>query len=141
MADPGTDQQNLAAAIGEVSERVSLLVREEIELAKAEVLTKMKRIGVGVGVGVAAGLFAVLALLYGLNGVAWLLWNILPTGRGPNFYWGFFALALILILLGVIAGALAYRVLRTSSAPAPTMAIDEARKIRETVESHAEGAR
>lgn len=141
MADPTTDQQNLAAAIGEVSERVSLLVREEIELAKTEMTAKLTKIAKGIGVGLAAGLFLVLALLYGLNGFAWLLWTILPTGSSPNFYWGYFALALILIVLGVLAGYIAFRVLRTSSAPAPTMAIDEARKIRETIESHAEGGR
>ena len=141
MADPSADQQNLVAAIGEVSERVALLVREEIELAKAEVTAKLKKGLVGIAVGVTAGLFLVLALLYGLNGLGWLLWYVLPTGHSPNFFWGFFALAVILVLLGVLAGVIAYRVLRTSSPPMPTMAIDEARKIRETVESHAEGTR
>ncbi len=57
-----------------------------------------------------------LALLYGLNGLGWLLWYVLPTGHSPNFFWGFFALAVILVLLGVLAGVIAYRVLRTSSA-------------------------
>jgi hypothetical protein len=141
LADPSADQQNLVAAIGEVSERVALLVREEIELAKAEVTAKLKKGLVGIAVGVTAGLFLVLALLYGLNGLGWLLWYVLPTGHSPNFFWGFFALAVILVLLGVLAGVIAYRVLRTSSPPMPTMAIDEARKIRETVESHAEGTR
>ena len=140
MADPGTDQQNLAAAIGEVSERVTLLVREEIELAKAEMTTKLRRIGVGIGVGVAAGLFFVLALLYGLNGLAWLLWYDLPTGHGLNYFYGYFVLAVVLVLLGVLAGLIAYRVLRRGAPPVPTMAIDEARKIRDTVGSSAEGA-
>ena len=141
MADPTTDQQNLAAAIGEVSERVTLLVREEIELAKAEMTTKLRRIGVGIGVGVAAGLFLVLAFLYGLNGIAWLLWYELPTGHGLNYFYGYFVLAVALVVLAILAGFVAYRVLRRSSPPVPTMAMDEARKIRETVESSAEGAR
>jgi H+/Cl- antiporter ClcA len=103
------------------------------------VTAKLKKGLVGIAVGVTAGLFLVLALLYALNGFGWLLWYVLPTGHSPNFFWGFFALAVILVLLGVLAGLIAYRVLRTSSPPMPTMAIDEARKIRETVESHAEG--
>ena len=53
MAEPTSDQQNLAAAIAEVSDRVTLLVREEIELAKTEVTTKLTRIAKGVGVGLA----------------------------------------------------------------------------------------
>lgn len=140
MAEPTSDQQNLAAAIAEVSDRVTLLVREEIELAKTEVTTKLTRIAKGVGVGLAAGLFLILALLYGLNGMAWLLWYVLPTGGSPNFFWGFFALAAILVIVGVLAGFIAFRVLRSSSPPTPTMAIGEARKIRETVESSAEGS-
>jgi len=141
LAEPTSDQQNLAAAIAEVSDRVTLLVREEIELAKTEVTTKLTRIAKGVGVGLAAGLFLILALLYGLNGLAWLLWYVLPTGDSPNFFWGFFALAAILVIVAVLAGFIAFRVLRSSSPPTPTMAIDEARKIRETVESGAEGSR
>ena len=35
-------QQGIAAAITEVTERASLLIREEIELAKAEVAVKVK---------------------------------------------------------------------------------------------------
>ncbi|MCW2990799.1 MAG: hypothetical protein JWM73_1393, partial [Solirubrobacterales bacterium] len=41
---PGTDDHNsakaIAEAVNEISERASLLVREEIELAKAEVSSK-----------------------------------------------------------------------------------------------------
>ena len=141
MAEPSLDQQGLVEVIGEISERVSVLVREEIELAKAEMTAKMMRLARGVFVGVAAGVFLVLALLYALNGFGWLLWYVLPTGHGLDYFWGFFALALILVVLGLLAGLVAYRVLRRSSPPVPSMAIDEARKIRETVESHAEGAR
>jgi hypothetical protein len=141
LADPTTDQQNLAAAIGEVSERLNVLVKEEIALAKAEMTIKLRRAFVGVIVAITAGLFLVFAVVYGLEGFAWFLWAEEPTGHGLNFYWGFFTLALILVLFGVLAGALAYRVLSRNANPVPTMAIDEARKIRETVESHAEGAR
>ena len=95
----------------------------------------------GIGVGLAAGLFLILALLFGLNGVAWLLWYDLPTGHGLNYFYGYFVLAIVLVVLGSLAGFIAYRVLSRSSPPTPSMAIDEARKIRDTVESHAEGAR
>ena len=36
-------------------------------------------------------------------------------------------------MLGALAGIVAYRAVRKGTPPAPTMAIDEAKKIRETV--------
>jgi VIT1/CCC1 family predicted Fe2+/Mn2+ transporter len=130
---PDAEQpQNIAAAITDVSERVSLLVREEIELAKAEVSQKISRLIKGVVVGMAAGIFVVTALLFFLHGLAWLAWWDLfaPT---ENFYWGFILVGGALLLLGALAGYLATRAFRSSTPPTPDMAIDEAKKIRETV--------
>ncbi len=44
-------------------------------------------------------------------------------------------MALILVVLGVIAGLIAARAVKSGSPPMPEMAIEEARKIRETVSS------
>lgn len=129
---------NLAAAITEVSERASLLVREEIELAKAEMTQKATRLARGAVVGVAAGVFVVTALFFALIGFAWLLYYELPIGSAFTYFWGFFAMALILLLLGVLAGFLAAKAVKAGSPPTPQMAIEEARKIRETVSSGAE---
>lgn len=131
---------NLAAAITEVSERASVLVREEIELAKAEMTQKATRLAKGAVVGVAAGVFIVTALFFTLIGFAWLLYYELPIGNQFTYFWGFFAMALILLLLGVLAGLLAARAVKSSSPPTPQMAIEEARKIRETVSAGAEGS-
>jgi Putative Actinobacterial Holin-X, holin superfamily III len=124
---------SLAAAITEVSERASLLVREEIELAKAEMTQKATRIAKGAVVGIAAGVFVVMALFFALVGLAWLLYFELPIGNQFTYFWGFFAMALILLLLGAIAGFAAAKAVKAGSPPTPKMAIEEARKIRETV--------
>ena len=73
--------QNIATAITEVSERATLLVREEIELAKAEVAEKAMKLARGAAVGVAAGVFFVMALLFVLIGCALLLYYYLPRQR------------------------------------------------------------
>jgi hypothetical protein len=131
---PEKDQpQNIAAAVAEVSERASLLIREEIELAKAEVSEKATKLLKGAVVGIAAGVFVVTALFFVLIGLAYLLYYELPLGNELTYFWGFFAMALILLALGALAGFLAARALKAGSPPVPTMAIDEARKIRETV--------
>ncbi len=128
----GEQPQNIATAIAEVSERASMLVREEIELAKAEVSEKASKLFRGAVVGAAAGVFLATALIFVLIGCAWLLYWALPVGT-YDYFWGFFAMAAILVLLGVLAGLIAARVVKRSSPPVPSMAIEEARKIREVV--------
>jgi MFS family permease len=133
VSDPRPDSpQNIATAIAEISDRATLLVHEEIELAKAEVTEKLTTIARGAAVGVVAGVFFLMALILGIIGGAWLLYFYLPVGDFA-YFWGFFAMAVILILLGAIAGLIASRVLKKSSPPVPTMAIEEAQLIRDTV--------
>jgi uncharacterized membrane protein YqjE len=136
MSDQQTDTttQNIAQAIQEVSERASLLVREEIELAKAEVTEKVTKLVKGAVVGIAAGVFVLFGLFLLLDGFAWLAYWAIPFPEG-TFFWGFFVVAAVLFLLGALAGYIAARALKSGSPPVPAMAIDEAKRIRETVQS------
>ena len=134
-----TGAQGIATAITEVSERATLLIREEIELAKAEVTEKVGKLAKGAVVAAAAGIFLVTALFFVLIGCAWLLFYELPIGNSLTFFWGFFAMAAILIVLGLIAGFIAAKAVKKGSPPVPSMAIEEARKIRETVSAGADG--
>jgi len=128
--------QNIATAIAEVSERATLLVHEEIELAKAEITEKTTKLVRGAIVGAAAGIFFLMALIFVLIGCAWLLYYFLP-GNDFTYFWGFFAMAAILVVLGVLAGFIAGKAVKKSSPPVPTMAIAEAQKIREAVSAPA----
>jgi uncharacterized membrane protein YccC len=125
---------NIAQAIQEVSERAQILVREEIELAKAEVTEKVSALIRGAVVGIVAGLFAVAGLLFLLHGFAWLAYYALPVADG-TFFWGFFLVAGVLFVLGGLAGFLAARSFKRGAPPKPELAIDEAKRIRETVTS------
>jgi uncharacterized membrane protein YqjE len=128
-----TTTQNIAQAIQEVSERVSLLVQEEIELAKVEVTEKVTKLIKGAVVGIAAGIFAVFGLVYLLHGFAWLAWyELFPDNQ---FFWGFFVVAAVLFLVGALAGYIAARAMKSGAPPTPVMAIDEAKRIKETVQS------
>jgi uncharacterized membrane protein YqjE len=142
-ANPGFGQraqgnQNIATAVTDVSERVVVLVREEVELAKAEVTAKVSQLARGAVVAIVAGVFFITALFFVLIGLAWLLYYYLPIGGDFTYFWGFFAMALILVVLGTLAGLLAAKAVRRSSPPVPTMAIEEARLIREAMSSAAE---
>ncbi len=131
------ETQNIATTIAEVSERATLLVREEIELAKVEMTEKATKLVRGAVVGAAAGVFFFTALVFALVGCAWLLYYYLPIGNKFTYFWGFFAMSVILVLLGALAGLIAARALKKGTPPVPNMAIDEARKIRESVSTAA----
>lgn len=132
---PATTAQ-IAQALQEVTEKAQLLVREEIELAKAEVTEKVTKLGKGLVVGAAAGIFALVGLFLLLQGLAWLAYYILPVGN-LAFFWGFFVMAAILFLLGGLAGFFASKLVKAGSNPTPQMAIDEAKLIRGTFEGTA----
>jgi uncharacterized membrane protein YgcG len=135
----GEVPHNIAAAITDVSERATLLVREEIELAKAEVSEKATKLIKGAVVGIAAGVFVLMAVIFALVGFAWLLYYVLP-GAQFAYFWGFFAMAVILLVLGALAGLLAAKAVKKGSPPMPSMAIEEAQKIKQTVSKSSDGA-
>jgi uncharacterized small protein (DUF1192 family) len=127
---------SIATTVTEVSERMSKLVREEIELAKAEMTQKVSSIARG-AVAVAAGaVFGVFAIVFVLSTLAWGLDAILVNGAG-NIWIGFAIVFGLLCVLSLGAFLFAWRKLRVGP-PTPKMAIDEAKKIRETVAASSE---
>ncbi|HEV3002753.1 MAG TPA: phage holin family protein [Solirubrobacteraceae bacterium] len=134
---PDTDKtapQQIGHTVAEISEKASLLVREEIELAKAEVGRKVKTLSKGAAVAAAAGVFAVLGLILLLHAVAWLFAWVFGS-ETLDIFWGHLVTAGILFLLAAIAGLLGVRWIKRGAPPTPDMAIDEAKRIRETVSS------
>ena len=122
---------DLGEAIQEVTEKVQLLVREEIALAKAELTEKVTRLVRGLVAGAVAAVFALFGLIYLLHAASWGVWEILGTGNGP--WLGFLIVTLVLFLLGAIGGLLAFRLIKKAMPPTPAMAIEEVQLIRETV--------
>jgi uncharacterized membrane protein YqjE len=131
MADPTPSE--LGQAIQEVTEKVQLLVREEIALAQAEVMQKVQKLIRGVVAGALAAVFAIFGLVYLLNAASWGVWD--TTGENDNYWLGFLVVALVLFLLGAVGALLALRFIKKGAPPTPDMAIEEAQLIRETVAS------
>jgi hypothetical protein len=123
---------NLVNAITEVSDRVTNLVREEIALAKAEVGRKAVSLLKGT-IAIAAGaVFGVFAIFIGLEAAAWGIDAIIVQGAGA--IWQGFAIVFgVLAILAILSFVIATRLLKRGAPPTPTMAIDEAKRIRETV--------
>ena len=133
MADPTGSPKEIAQAIAEITERSQSIIREEIELAKAEVTEKVTKIAKGAAIGAAAGIFVLAALIMLLNGFAWLAYFVLPVGNDFSYFWGFFFMALVLLVLAAVAGLHAKRFIGQGSPPKPDMAIEEAQRVKETV--------
>lgn len=130
---PGPESdRSVGELVLDVSERVSILVREEIELAKAEVSEKVSELARGGAVAVAAGIFLLAALAMALQAGAWL-WNDI-LGIESAIWVGFLLQTVLFLILAAIAGFAAYRAMQKGSPPAPQMAIEEAKVTVETLE-------
>lgn len=125
------EERTLGELVTEVSVSASTLVREEIELAKAEISEKVGKILRGSVVGIAAGTFAFLALILILHGIAWLLGEELFSG---NIWAGYFVTAGIFLLIAALAGFIAFRAVRSGTPPLPEQAIEEAKLTKEMLE-------
>ena len=123
--------------MSEVSDRVSNLIREEIELAKAEVGRKANTLMNGTIAVVAGAVFGVFAIFIGLEAAAWGLNAVLVPGAG-SIWEGFAIVFGILAVLAILAFVVASRLLKRGAPPVPTMAIEEAKQIRETVATKSE---
>ncbi|HEY5976551.1 MAG TPA: phage holin family protein [Solirubrobacterales bacterium] len=128
-------KKSVTELVFDVSERTSTLIREEIELAKAEVTEKVTKLVKGSVVGIVAGVFAFLALILAMEGIAW----VLNEEVFDNSWAGFFVEAAVFLLIAAGAGYFAYRSLQAGSPPMPEQAIEEAKLIKETIQGEEDG--
>jgi hypothetical protein len=134
MADgtrpPSNADKQLGEIVSDVSTKASLLVKEEIELAKAEITTKAKSLGIGAGLIAVAAAFMLFFLIFFLHFLALGL----ADWFGLKDYVGY-AMVCVLLLVGAgILALVARGLFKKGSPPVPTMAIDEAKKTRATIE-------
>jgi uncharacterized small protein (DUF1192 family) len=128
-AEPGEQTDTLATAVAEVSEKLGVLVREEIELAKAEMSAKVSSYARGAAAIAIGAVLGVFALIYVFLTIAW------GVNQATSSLWiGFAIVMVLLVALTLGAFFFAWRKLRVG-APTPKLAIDEAKKITATVKA------
>lgn len=138
MADPqrpagagGTDpERSVGELVLDLSERMSLLIREEVELAKTEVTEKVTSLARGSIAGLAAVVFLLLFFAMFMHAGAWLINDLFFE---EHVWAGFLIEGLIWLSLAGAAGFIAYRKMSQGGAPLPEMAIEEAKLTRETL--------
>jgi uncharacterized membrane protein YqjE len=132
MSANGTADKNLGEIVSEVSEKASLLVRQEIDLAKAEVTQKLTKLTRGLAVGAAAGVFLVFGLTMFFHTLAWFFIDLFDW---ETIWFGFAAVTGILFVLAILGALIAMRLFKKGAPPTPDLAIEEAKRTRETLEA------
>jgi NhaP-type Na+/H+ or K+/H+ antiporter len=123
------DDAPLGEIVNRISVNASALVREEIELAKAEMEIKVKQIARGAVVGVTAGFFVLLGLIFAFHSLAWGLNDFFDQP-----WLGFLITTALLFVLAGVAGLIAYKSFQAGAPPTPDLAIEEAKRTKEALE-------
>ena len=132
MSANGSADKNLGEIVSEVSEKASLLVRQEIDLAKAEITDKLGKIGRGAAVAAAAGVFLIFGITMFFHTLAWLLFDLFDFGA---IWYGFAIVTGLLFLMAILAALVALRLFKKGAPPVPALAIEEAKRTREQLEA------
>jgi hypothetical protein len=114
-SDPA--QASTGQLIGQLTEQLGRLVRDEARLAQAEVTQKAKRLGIGAGLFSGAGLFAFLGLAVLVATAVLALAHVLPD---------WLAALIVAVALFAVAGVLALvgrKDLAQGTPPVPTQAM------------------
>jgi uncharacterized membrane protein YqjE len=125
--------KSLGEIVAEVSEKASQLVREEVELAKAEVTDKLSKLGRGAAIGAAAGVFLIFGITMFFHGLAWFLDDVFNWE--DNIWAGFAVVTVLLFILAALSAFIAYRLFKKGAPPTPDLAIEEARRTRAELEA------
>ena len=122
-------ERGLGAAARAVSDRVSSIVRLEIQLAVSELKRKVIALGLGIGLLLGAGLFLLFMLGFAFATIAAALATFLSTWLALLIVTG-----LLLVLAGVL-GFVGVTLLAKGTPPVPEQAIAEAKLTTEALKN------
>ena len=125
----GPRPNGLGAAAKAVSERISSIVRLELQLAASELKEKVVALGLGIGLLVGAGVFLLLMLLFAFLTVAAAFATFLSTWLALLITTG------ILLALAGLLGFLGVTAVSRGTPPVPEQAIAEAKLTTEALKN------
>jgi hypothetical protein len=111
----------LGRAVKEVTERLSSIVRLELQLASLELKRKVSALGMGIGIGVGALVFGVFMFGFLFATIAAALATFLAT------WLALLVVTVFLLLLTGTLGLLSIRAIKRGTPPVPKQAIQEAK--------------
>lgn len=129
MPTPAGERPGLGAAARAVSDRLSSIVRLEIQLAVGELKRKALALGLGIGLLLGAGIFMLFMLLFAFLAIAAALATVVST---------WLALLIVTGILLAIAGTLGFLGITSvakGTPPVPEQAIQEAKLTTEALKN------
>ncbi|WP_222272292.1 phage holin family protein [Modestobacter marinus] len=131
---PPPDPANASTAqlLGDLTDQVTRLVRNEVQLAQAEVTGKAKRLGVGAGLFGGAGLVAVLGLNALITAAILGLAAVLPGWLAAII------IAVVLFAVAAVLGLLGKKDVQQAAPPLPTETLESVRTDVATVKERAQ---
>ena len=133
--EPRLDDRSIADLLRQLSDQTATLVRQEMELAKAELSVKGKRMGMGAGMFGGAGLFG----LYALGALTACLILVLATAID-----GWLAALIVAVVYAAIAGVLALTgkgKVQQATPPVPEQTVDSVKEDVQWTKERAKAAR
>jgi Putative Actinobacterial Holin-X, holin superfamily III len=124
--EPELGDRSVAELLKQASEQTSTLVRQELELAKAELAVKGKQVGLGAGMFGGAGVFGLYAV-GALTAAIILALSLVMTG--------WLAGLIVAIVYGAVAGVLALQGKSKVKAGAPPVPEQSVQSVKADIES------
>jgi|SRR4051812_38262637 hypothetical protein len=119
---PDVEGTSVGQLLGEVSKDLSTLMRQELELAKAELKVEAKKAGQGAGMFGAAGFAGYMVLLFLSFALWWALENLMDSGLAA------FIVAVIWAVIGAVAYTLGRKKFREVN-PKPERTVDTLQQV------------
>jgi F0F1-type ATP synthase membrane subunit a len=130
MPTQETDSQGVGAAVKQVAEHTSSIVRLELELAALELKKKVVSLGFGIGFGLGAAVMLVFMVAFAYAAIGAALALAMPTWAA------LLVVAGILLLQALLFAFLALNRIKKGTPPVPEQAIQEAKLTTEALKSN-----
>ena len=130
MPTQETDSRSVGAAVKQVAEHTSAIVRLELELAALELKRKVASLGIGIGLAIGAALMLLFMLGFLYAAIAAALALVMPWWAALLVVTG------ILLLTAALLGVLALGRIKKGTPPVPEQAIREAKLTTEALKSN-----
>jgi Putative Actinobacterial Holin-X, holin superfamily III len=119
---PDVSEASVGELIGEVSRDLSTLMRQELELAKAEIKTEVSKTGKAAGMLGGAGFAGYMVMLFLSIALWWGLENVMDAG------WAALIVAAVWGAIGAVLYATGRKTMRTVN-PKPERTVDTVQEI------------
>lgn len=124
------DDQSVGQLVAQLTEQMSHLVRDEVQLAKVDLTEKGKKAGIGLGMFSGAGLLA----FFGVG--ALVTTAILALAMAVDGWLAALIVAVVLFALAAVLGLLGKKEVQQATPPVPQAAVDG---IKQDVQAVKEG--